>query len=132
MSVKRRTPLRVFAFFYSRAEIMTPEQITLLLQAPLVGIFAYIVLAIMQRYSTAAKDNHAEWRMWLTNDRETWLKFAESQNQFIATSINNLDERINLWEGRHAEQTTELLRTLERLNASAEALSRATEKISQK
>ena len=108
---------------------MSPELTYLLAQVPLVGVFGYFVIIILQRQSAAAKDNHAEWRQWLIEERQARQDFTEQQNTLVVASIERMNERITMLEMRRAEERAEMLVALRDIHKGTEHLSQAIEKM---
>lgn len=108
---------------------MTPELANLLIQIPLVGIFVYFVITTQRSHSAAAEKNHAEWRVWLSNERDARQEFTEQQNRMIASSIDRMQERLNNFEVRYIEERGETLIVLRQLKEATEHLSQAITKM---
>ena len=108
---------------------MSPELIQLLSQVPLVGIFVYFVLTILQRQGVNAKENHTEWRDWLREERIARQAFSEEQNRLIVAGMERMSERIVMLENRRIEERAETMVALRAMNESMEHLSAAIEKM---
>ena len=108
---------------------MTPELISLLSQIPLVGIFGYFVLVILQRQSAASKENHSEWRQWLSEDRLARQAFTEQQNQLITSSLDRMRDQIAFLQTQWGDERAEMLVVLRKLQESTEHLNAAIDRV---
>ncbi len=108
---------------------MSSDFINLLIQIPLVGIFIYYVLTSNKQHAISAKDNHAEWRDWLREERVARQEFAERQNHLITASIERMNERIASLESRRVEERAEMMIVLRELQESIEHLSTAMDRV---
>ena len=108
---------------------MSPELISFFSQVPLVGIFGYFVLVILQRQSAASKENHAEWRQWLSEDRLARQAFTEQQNQLITSSLDRMRDQIAFLQTQWGDERAEMLVVLRKLQESTEHLNTAIDRV---